>query len=47
MMECGNDEAVVEITDYEGPLAAGGQYVFLKKHDGRWFVVARETTWVS
>jgi len=40
-------EAAVEIVDWEGMLAAGGQNVWLQKRDGRWRVIARETTWVS
>src|SRR5262249_338984 len=40
-------DAVVELTDWEGLLAAGGQDVFLKKIRGRWTVVSVKTTWVS
>ena len=40
-------DAVVEVTDWEGLLAAGGQDVFLKKVLGRWTVVAVKATWVS
>ncbi len=40
-------DAVVEITDWEGPLAAGGQKVFLRRVNGAWVVVARKTTWIS
>ena len=40
-------DAVVEITDWEGLLAAGGQNVFLKKVLGKWVVVAVKETWVS
>ena len=40
-------DAVVELTDWEGLLAAGGQDVFLKKVLGRWTVVAVKATWVS
>ena len=40
-------DAVVEITDWEGLLAAGGQNVFLKKVLGKWVVVAVKATWVS
>ena len=40
-------DAVVEVTDWEGPLAAGGQDVFLKKVLGRWSVVAVKPTWIS
>lgn len=40
-------DAVVEITDWEAPLAAGGQEVFLRRIDGAWVVVARQTTWIS
>jgi len=40
-------EAVVEVSDWEGPLAAGGQEIFLRRIDGEWIVVARQTTWIS
>ena len=40
-------DAVVEVTDWEGLLAAGGQDVFLKKVLGKWTVVALKPTWVS
>ena len=40
-------EALVEISDWEGILAAGGQTVTLRKMAGQWIVVARHTTWVS
>lgn len=40
-------DAVVEVTDWEGLLAAGGQDVFLKKVLGKWTVVAVKGTWVS
>jgi hypothetical protein len=40
-------EAVVEVTDWEGLLAAGGQLVRLKRIAGRWVVVAVRSTWVS
>jgi hypothetical protein len=39
--------ALVELFDGEGPLAAGGVNVRLEKKNGRWTVVAVETTWVS
>ena len=42
-----NDEVVVEIVDYEGPLAAGGQDVRLRKINNEWIVISRRTTWVS
>lgn len=41
------DLVVVEIVDYEGPLAAGGQDVRLKKIGNEWYVISRRTTWVS
>jgi hypothetical protein len=41
------NEVVVEIVDYEGPLAAGGQDIRLRKINGEWIVVSRRTTWVS
>ncbi len=40
-------EAVVEISDWEGGLAAGGQNLFLRKTAGDWYVVRRKTTWIS
>lgn len=40
-------EVIVEIVDYEGPLAAGGQDVGLRKVGNEWVVVSRRTTWVS
>ncbi len=40
-------EAKVTILDYEGPEAAGSQYVLLKKIRGKWTVVGREFGWVS
>ena len=42
-----NNEVVVEIVDYEGPLAAGGQDVRLRKINNEWIVISRRTTWVS
>ena len=42
-----NNDVVVEITDYEGPLAAGGQSVKLRKIGDEWIVISRRTTWVS
>jgi len=41
------DKAEVEVGDYEGPLAAGSQTVYLKKIKGRWTVTRREVGWVS
>ena len=43
----GAGEVVVEIVDYEGPLAAGGQDVRLRKIGNEWVVIKRQTTWVS
>jgi hypothetical protein len=40
-------DAVVEITDWEGLLSAGGQNVFLKKVLGKWVAVAVKETWVA
>ena len=42
-----NGTVVVEIVDSEGPLAAGGQDIRLRKIDGEWIVISRRTTWVS
>jgi len=41
------EEAVVEVTDWEGNLAAGGQDVTVKRTAGRWVVVAVRPRWVS
>ena len=38
-----DDTAEVGIGDYEGPLAAGGQTVTLRRISGEWFVIKRET----
>jgi hypothetical protein len=40
-------EAEVTLADYEGPLAAGGQEVLLRKIGSEWFVVKCRTTWIS
>lgn len=42
-----DNEVVVEIVDYEGPLAAGGQDVRLRKVGNEWVVIRRQATWVS
>jgi WG repeat protein len=42
-----NGDVIVEIVDYEGPLAAGGQDVRLRKVGDDWVVVSRRATWVS
>jgi WG containing repeat len=42
-----DSEVIVEIVDYEGPLAAGGQDVRLKNINGEWVVITRQPTWVS
>jgi hypothetical protein len=42
-----NGDVIVEIVDYEGPLAAGGQDVKLRKINGEWVVISRRATWVS
>jgi hypothetical protein len=39
--------ATVEIRDWEGPLAAGGQQVFLRRIRDQWIVIGRQTTWIS
>ena len=41
------NEASVDISDWEGPLAAGGQEVVLRRLKGKWVVVGRKTTWIS
>ncbi len=43
----GADEAVVEMSDFEGPLAASGQDLKLKKIGGEWFVVEYLGGWIS
>lgn len=40
-------DAEVEISDYEGPLAAGGQSVSLRRISGEWYVTKRTPGWVS
>jgi len=42
-----DSEVIVEIVDYEGPLAAGGQDVGLRKIGNEWVVIGRRATWVS
>jgi hypothetical protein len=39
--------AEVEVTDGEGPLAAGGVTVTLTRKNGSWYVTSVVTTWVS
>ena len=39
--------ARVELSDWEGPLAAGGQDVLLRKIGDTWLVVSRKMTWIS
>jgi len=46
-VERDGNEAKVLISDYEAPLAAGSQYVFLNKIAGKWIVVRRELGPVS
>lgn len=41
------NDVMVEIVDYEGPLAGGGQNVLLRKINGEWIVISRQMTWVS
>jgi hypothetical protein len=40
-------EALVQISDWEGMLAAGGVDVRLRKIDGGWIVISVKSTWVS
>jgi WG repeat protein len=40
-------DIIVEIVDYEGPLAAGGQDVRLRKIGNNWVVISQRATWVS
>ena len=42
-----SSDALVQVSDWEGLLAAGGVDVRLKKIDGVWVVVSTRTTWVS
>ena len=41
------DTATVEITDYEGPLAASGNAVTMRKIRGAWYAVAIKMLWIS
>jgi len=41
------DEAFVGISDYEGELADGSQYLTLRKINNEWFVTARKIGPVS
>jgi hypothetical protein len=41
------DEATVELTDWEGPLAASGVTVRLKRYGAEWFVIKIEPGWIS
>jgi hypothetical protein len=41
------DTATVEITDYEGVLAASGEHVTLRRIAGAWYAVARKMLWIS
>ena len=41
------NEVIVEVVDYEGPLAASGQDVRLRKNNNEWIVISRRGTWVS
>jgi hypothetical protein len=43
----GTTLATVDLTDWEGMLAAGGQIVKLRRVNGEWIVISRQTTWVS
>jgi thrombospondin type 3 repeat protein len=40
-------EALVQLSDWEGMLAAGGVDVRLKKINGGWVVISVQTTWIS
>ena len=42
-----DDGAIVEITDYEGALAASGNSITLKKIDGAWYATAIRMKWIS
>ena len=42
-----NDEVVVDVSDYEGPLAASGMGLKLRKIGGEWFVVELTPGWIS
>jgi len=41
------DRATVVVEDWEGPLAASGRNVYLRKMRGRWYVIGSEMTWIS
>jgi len=45
--ERSDEDATVQIYDWEGSEASGSQKVLLKKIQGEWFVVGRELGWVS
>jgi hypothetical protein len=40
-------DATADISDWQGNLAGGTQTVTLRKIEGQWFVVGRQTGWVS
>jgi hypothetical protein len=40
-------EATVDLTDWEGPLAASGTTLRLKRYDAEWFVVGEDQGWIS
>lgn len=42
-----NTAAVVTVSDYEGPLAASGKEILLKKYGTEWFVIHCQMTWIS
>jgi hypothetical protein len=41
------DTARVDFSDWEGELAASGQFVELRRIDGTWCVTKWQTTWIS
>jgi hypothetical protein len=47
LLERGEDSATVEIVDYEGPLAASGEHVTLRRIAGAWYAVSRRMLWIS
>ncbi|HET7619894.1 MAG TPA: hypothetical protein VFK20_15410 [Vicinamibacterales bacterium] len=47
ILRTNDEQAIVEMTDWEGMLAAGGQEVYLRRIAGSWVVIGRQTTWIS
>jgi hypothetical protein len=41
------DEAVIEVSISGSPMSGGGELLYLRKENGAWRVVARQSTWIS